>query len=86
MDEDTDYKYLLKMPMDSVSEENVVRLLKDKTGKENELSIIQSTSIEKMWLNELDELKKMLVTVEKVSTEKGITIKVKKTIKKVVKK
>jgi DNA topoisomerase-2 len=91
MDEDTDYKYLLKMPMDSVSEENVVRLLKDKTGKETELSIIQSTSIEKMWLNELDELKKMLVTVEKVSTEKvgtekGITIKVKKTIKKVVKK
>ena len=85
MDEDTDYKYLLKMPMDSVSEENVVRLLKDKTGKETELFIIQSTSIEKMWLNELDELKKMLVTVEKVSTEKGITIKVKKTIKKVVK-
>ena len=86
MDEDTDYKYLLKMPMDSVSEENVVRLLKDKTAKETELSIIQSTSIEKMWLNELDELKKMLVTVEKVSTEKGITINVKKTIKKVVKK
>jgi DNA topoisomerase-2 len=91
MDEDTDYKYLLKMPMDSVSEENVVRLLKDKTGKENELSIIQSTSIEKMWLNELDELKKMLVTVEKVSTEKvgtekGITIKVKKTINKLIKK
>lgn len=90
MDEDTDYKYLLKMPMDSVSEENVVRLLKDKTGKETELSIIQSTSIEKMWLNELDELKKMLVTVEKVGTEKvgtekGITIKVKKTLKKVVK-
>ena len=79
------------MPMDSVSEENVVRLLKDKTGKENELSIIQSTSIEKMWLNELDELKKMLVTVEKVSTEKvgtekGITIKVKKTINKLIKK
>ena len=86
IDDDNDFKYLLKMPMDSVSEENVVRLLKDKTGKETELSIIQSTSIEKMWLNELDELKKMLVTVEKVSTEKGITIKVKKTIKKVVKK
>jgi DNA topoisomerase-2 len=49
MEDDTDYKYLLKMPMDSVSEENVERLLKDKTGKESELSIIQSTSIEKMW-------------------------------------
>jgi len=86
MEEDTDYKYLLKMPMDSVSDENVERLLKDMSNKEIELITIQSTSIENMWLNELDELKKMLVTVEKVSTEKGITIKVKKTIKKVVKK
>ncbi len=91
MEDDTDYKYLLKMPMDSVSEENVERLLKDKSNKEQELAIIQSTSIEKMWLNELDELKKMLVTVEKVSTdkvgtEKGITIKVKKTINKLIKK
>ena len=82
MDDDTDYKYLLKMPMDSVSEENVERLLKDMSSKEIELITIQSTSIEKMWLNELDELKKMLVTLEKVSTEKGITIKVKKTTKK----
>jgi len=82
IDEDTDYKYLLKMPMDSVSEENAERLLKERDGKEKELVDIQSTSIENMWLKELDELKKMLVTVEKVNTEKGNTIKVKKTTKK----
>ena len=75
MEDDTDYKYLLKMPMDSVSEENVERLLKDKTGKENELSIIQSTSIEKMWLNELDELKKMLANKD---TSVSNVIKIKK--------
>jgi DNA topoisomerase II len=82
IDDDADYKYLLKMPMDSVSEENAERLLKERDGKEKELVDIQSTSIENMWLKELDELKKMLVTVEKVNTEKGNTIKVKKTTKK----
>lgn len=78
MEEDTDYKYLLKMPMDSVSEENVERLLKDKSNKEKELAIIQSTSIEKMWLNELDELKKMLINVNTLKikpTKKGLKIK-----------
>ena len=41
IDEDTDYKYLLKMPMDSVSEENAERLLKERDGKEKELVDIQ---------------------------------------------
>jgi DNA topoisomerase-2 len=87
MDEDIDYKYLLKMPMDSVSEENVERLLKDKSSKEKELSIIQSTTIEKMWLNELEELKKVLssVTTEKIITDKISTIKIKKNTKNVLK-
>ena len=71
MEDDTDYKYLLKMPMDSVSEENVERLLKDKSSKEKELSIIQSTTIEKMWLNELEELKKMLFNVNMATKTKA---------------
>jgi DNA topoisomerase-2 len=62
MDGDNDYKYLLKMPMDSVSEENVNRLLKDKGNKEAELTLIQSTSIQEMWMNELEELKVNLST------------------------
>jgi hypothetical protein len=64
--------------MDSVSEENVERLLKDKSNKEKELAIIQSTSIEKMWLNELDELKKMLFNVNTIKikpSKKGLKIK-----------
>ena len=53
--DDDDYKYLLKMPMDSVSEENVERLMKDKDNKKKELIRLQSTTIENMWLNELEE-------------------------------
>jgi DNA topoisomerase-2 len=70
IDDDADYKYLLKMPMDSVSEENADRLLKDRDGKEKELVVIQSTSIENMWLNELDELKQYLDTPKATKVKK----------------
>jgi len=57
MEKDGDYKYLVRMPMDSVTEENVARLLKSKGDKEAELNIVKTTSIQQMWLGELDVLK-----------------------------
>jgi hypothetical protein len=48
---------LIKMPMDSVTEENVERILKEKGDAEAELKLLQATSLETMWLTELDELK-----------------------------
>ena len=74
IEDDTDYKYLLKMPMDSVSAENAEKLINDRINKEAELCVIQSTSIENMWLKDLDELKQYLDTPK--------TIKVKKMVKK----
>jgi DNA topoisomerase-2 len=50
-----DYKYLIKMPMDSVTQENVQNILKEKEETEKELSILTATTLEKMWLSELDE-------------------------------
>ena len=52
-----DYNYLIKMPMDSVSKENVEKLMKEHENKKTELESIQSSSIEAMWLKELGELK-----------------------------
>jgi DNA topoisomerase-2 len=57
LDNDEEYKYLIKMPMDSVTEENVDKLLKDKGNKETELELIKNTTIHKMWKSELDTLK-----------------------------
>ena len=74
IEDDTDYKYLLKMPMDSVSAENAEKLINDRINKEAELCVIQSTAIENMWLKDLDELKQYLDTPK--------TIKVKKLVKK----
>jgi DNA topoisomerase-2 len=55
-DDENGYKYLLKLPMDSVSEENVARLLTEKTKKEKELSELGSKSLEQLWQNDLEEL------------------------------
>lgn len=56
IDNDDEYKYLRSMPIDSVEEENFEKLLKQKNEKEHELEIIKKTTIEEMWMNELDIL------------------------------
>ena len=64
-DNDEEYKYLLKMSMDSVSEENVEKLTKEFNEKMEELNLIKSTSIEHMWLHELQTLEQMYVKSQK---------------------
>ena len=55
---DGDYKYLVKMPMDSVTQENVANIMKEKADTEMELAELKGTTLEKMWSKELDELEK----------------------------
>ena len=55
--ENGEYNYLIKMPMDSVSKENVEKLMKEHENKKAELEGIQNSTIEAMWLKELGELK-----------------------------
>ena len=61
---DQQYKYLLKLPMDSVSEENVQKLLKEKGQKESHHAALQGTSIEQLWLADLAELRTEYVKQE----------------------
>lgn len=56
-DKEQDYKYLTKMPMDSVSNENAERLMKEHEDKKKELQDVQSSTLQGMWLNELKELR-----------------------------
>ena len=60
LDQDSDYKYLVKMPMDSVSEEHVEKMNKECLNKKIELEEIKNTSIYDRWLNELNALNKVL--------------------------
>jgi DNA topoisomerase-2 len=53
---DGDFKYLIKMPMDSVTEENVASIMKEKADTEMELACLRATTLETMWSNELNAL------------------------------
>jgi len=54
---DGEYKYLTRMPMDSVTEENVDKLNKEHENKKCELESVKNTTKYQMWLSELEILK-----------------------------
>jgi DNA topoisomerase-2 len=56
IDGDTEFKYLLKMPMDSVTDENVRQLLSERDTKRTQHQGLQDTTIQALWTKDLDEL------------------------------
>ena len=86
LDDDEEFLYLVRMPMDSVSEENVEKLMKEHHEKLDELERIKATTIEQMWLSELEILENEYQEYQKEREQAQIgEIKVskKKTITKV---
>ena len=70
------YKYLLKLPMDSVSEENVEKLRTEKEKKEKELAHLESKTTENLWQDDLAELEEEYKKfTECSSTEEGTKTK-----------
>jgi DNA topoisomerase-2 len=55
---DGDYKYLIKMPMDSVTLENAQHIMQERDVCEKELATLRGTSLETIWLSELDNLER----------------------------
>ena len=53
---DNKFDYLIKMPMDSVSEEYVEELMNKYNIKYDELKDVISTSINQMWINDINVL------------------------------
>ena len=86
---DTDYKYLTKLPMDSVTEENVDKITSDCEKKKQELDIITNTTIQQTWLNELglleSEYMKYKDSREKLMNSDTVDSSAKKTKKKALK-
>ena len=62
IDDDVEFKYLLKMPMDSVSQENIDDLTNKLRTIEVELNKLKTLTINQLWLNDLLELKKQFLT------------------------
>lgn len=85
---DGDFKYLIKMPMDSVTQENVDKIMKEKGDAEKELEILQKTKLETMWLSELDTLKSQYEKYKehRAQIQNGVVKSSVKKVKRVVKK
>lgn len=83
---DGDYKYLVKMPMDSVTIENVDKLKKERDELMRDLETLMATSLERMWLNELNNLEKEYAEYknEREQLRQVSNLEEKKTKKKVV--
>jgi DNA topoisomerase-2 len=63
---DGEYKYLVKMPMDSVTVENVDKLRKERDETVKELEILRQTTLEQMWMRELDTLETKYTQYKKI--------------------
>ena len=55
---DNDYKYLIKMPMDSVTDEHVAKIMREYAETQYELAILLETPLHIMWIRELDAFDK----------------------------
>jgi DNA topoisomerase-2 len=67
---DPEYKYLLKMPMDSLTEENFNKMCQEKDNKIRNLEKLKSTAIQHMWLSELEELKTQMTIPSSIKIKK----------------
>jgi len=76
--EDEEFKYLTRMPMDSVTEENVDKLKKEVAQKTEELTKLQEMSAQQMWQHELANLEKEYYSYkeERERQQSGATKKV----------
>jgi len=90
VDNDLEYKYLTKMPMDSVTEENIQKINSEHGNKDAECKLLRGTTVNDMWMGELDRLIKLYmkykedrVRLHNGDYNKKTLIKKKKTIVKV---
>ena len=84
---DDNYSYLIKMPMDSVSEENVEKIMKERDELHVMLDKLKNTTVETIWLSELEKLEeeynKFIQIKSKIETvKKEVIIKKQKIVKK----
>ena len=91
--DDVEYKYLIKMPMDSVTDENVEKIFKEQSFKEIELETIKLTTTNQMWSSELDNLREEYIAYKEerqrhmngTETKKKTKVTIiKKSVKKIV--
>jgi DNA topoisomerase-2 len=85
--DDDEYKYLRSMPIDSVIQENVDKLLKEKDDKMKHIKLLEKTTIQNMWKDELATFQSEYAAYrkERKARASGTELKKKMKVKKVTK-
>jgi DNA topoisomerase-2 len=78
VDEDLDYKYLVRLPMDSVTEENATKIMQERDRKQSELATLTGTTEQDLWLNELATLRTEYMKKKSTTEKKEKTAEVPK--------
>jgi hypothetical protein len=82
---DGEFKYLIKMPMDSVTEENVAHIMRERDDAQKELEILIATTLEQMWMKELLHLENEYAAYKKkresIQSGEKSTVSIKKKVK-----
>lgn len=78
VDDDDEYKYLVKMPMDSVTQENYEKLVKEEGDKLSELNTLKGKDESTIWLEELDKLEEGYNLFKKAKEKSVVKLKIKK--------
>tara|TARA_X000000368_G_scaffold112523_1_gene87754 strand:- start:1202 stop:4579 length:3378 start_codon:yes stop_codon:yes gene_type:complete len=84
---DDNYNYLIKMPMDCVSEENIEKIMKERDELHVMLDKLKNTTVETIWLGELEKLEEeynkfIQIKCKTYSVKKELIIKKSKIVKK----
>jgi len=86
IEDDDTFGYLVKMPMNSVTKKNVSKLLEEKKEKELEIERLKMTTIQQLWLSDLEVLEKEYADYIKIREKSQLGIAMNESDKKIVKK
>ena len=72
------------MRLSMVEEENYMKLMEEKENKKKELEVLKNTTIEQMWMRELNELEKAIAKYrnDRKVRQFGLGAKIKKSTRK----
>ena len=78
---DGDFRYLIRMPLDIQTKEEASKLMNLHDEKIEELKRLKATSLENMWLSELDELRREYIGTSGSVNTKTTPVEIKKVVK-----
>ncbi len=83
--DDPEFKYLVSMPIRTITTENANKLAREQTETQTELDTVRATEIKTMWINDLNQIRSINSRINREMAEEALESKNKVQKKKVAK-